>query len=89
MHSGLFRDRRAATIVAVSAAAALLFLLWRPSAGGGTALDLSLGIFGGVAAALTFALALLNGAVEILDPTGGFDAAGHLGRNAATFEPRG
>jgi hypothetical protein len=31
----------------------------------------------------------LNGAVEILDPTGGFDAAGHLGRNAATFEPRG
>ena len=31
----------------------------------------------------------LNGAVEVLDPTGGFDASGHFGRNVAAFEPRG
>ena len=68
MRSGLFRDRRTATIVAVALAVAPLFLLWRPSAGDGVALNLALGMFGGVAAALTFALALLVAGTDVWPP---------------------
>jgi hypothetical protein len=69
MRSARFPDRRMAVLVALSGVAVLALAFWRPdSRGDALALDLALGLFGGVAAALTFSLALVLAGTDLWPP---------------------
>jgi hypothetical protein len=69
MRSARFPDRRMAVLVALSGVAVLALAFWRPDSGAdGLALELALGLSGGVAAALTFSLALVLAGTDLWPP---------------------